>query len=93
MGAIAIAPTQPHGLLFNPMPNMPVVLFFLLLVGYLAYLLLALRRQVIRARAETAAVASVPFTAGESKASQSAPGLEVGTIATTLTNETRSNTP
>jgi hypothetical protein len=40
MGAIAIAPSQPHGLLFNPMPNMPVLLFFMLVIGYLVLLLL-----------------------------------------------------
>lgn len=45
MGAIAIAPTQPHGLLFNPMPNMPVLLFFVLCIGYLVFLLITLRWQ------------------------------------------------
>ena len=40
MGAIAITPSQPHGLLFSPMPNMPVLLFFLLTIGYLVFLLL-----------------------------------------------------
>ena len=44
MGAIAIAPSQPHGLLFNPMPNMPVLLFFILVIGYLVFLLLGQRR-------------------------------------------------
>ena len=43
MGAIAIAPSQPHGLLFNPMPNMPVLLFFVLTIGYLVFLILSLR--------------------------------------------------
>lgn len=43
MGAIAIAPSQPHGLLFNPMPNMPVLLFFLLTIGYLLFLVFSLR--------------------------------------------------
>lgn len=43
MGAIAIAPTQPHGLLFNPMPNVPVLLFFALFIGYLGFLLFSLR--------------------------------------------------
>ena len=41
MGAIAIAPSQPHGLLFNPMPNMPVLMFFVLVILYLVYLLLS----------------------------------------------------
>jgi hypothetical protein len=43
MGAIAIAPSQPHGLLFNPMPNMPVLLFFALTIGYLLFLVLSQR--------------------------------------------------
>ena len=43
MGAVAIAPSQPHGLLFNPMPNMPVLLFFALLIGYLVFLVVSLR--------------------------------------------------
>jgi len=43
MGAIAIAPSQAHGLLFNPMPNMPVILFFTLLIGYLVFLVFSLR--------------------------------------------------
>lgn len=43
MGAIAIAPTQPHGLLFNPMPNIPVLLFFILCMGYLIFLVFSLR--------------------------------------------------
>jgi len=43
MGAIAIAPSQPHGLLFNPMPNMPVLLFLLLTIGYLVFLAFSLR--------------------------------------------------
>ena len=43
MGAIAISPSQPHGLLFNPMPNMPVLLFFALTIGYLIFLLLSQR--------------------------------------------------
>jgi hypothetical protein len=43
MGVIAIAPSQPHGLLFNPMPNMPVLLFFALTIGYLVYLVFSLR--------------------------------------------------
>lgn len=42
MGAITIVPSQPHGLLFNPMPNMPVLLFFLLLVGYLVFVVFSL---------------------------------------------------
>lgn len=41
MGAIAIAPSQPHGLLFNPMPNIPVLLFFVATIGYLLYLLIS----------------------------------------------------
>lgn len=45
MGAIAIAPTQPHGLLFNPLPNIPVVVFFLSISVYLAYLLVSLNRR------------------------------------------------
>lgn len=45
MGAIAIAPSQPHGLLFNPMPNMPVLLFFALTIGYLLFLVLSMQRQ------------------------------------------------
>ena len=45
MGAIAIAPTQPHGLLFNPMPNVPVLIFFLLTIGYFVYLLESIRRR------------------------------------------------
>jgi hypothetical protein len=43
MGGIAIAPSQPHGLLFNPMPNMPVLLFFVLTIGYLVFLIYSLR--------------------------------------------------
>jgi hypothetical protein len=43
MGEIAIAPSQPHGLLFNPMPNMPVLLFFLLTIGYLVFLVFSKR--------------------------------------------------
>jgi len=43
MGAITIAPSQPHGLLFNPMPNMPVLLFFVLTIGYLLFLVLSRR--------------------------------------------------
>lgn len=43
MGAIAIAPSQPHGLLFNPMPNMPVLLFFVLTIGYLVFLVFSVR--------------------------------------------------
>ena len=43
MGGIAIAPSQPHGLLFNPMPNMPVLLFFALTIGYLVFLVISLR--------------------------------------------------
>ena len=43
MGGIAIAPSQPHGLLFNPMPNMPVLLFFALIIGYLVFLLVSVR--------------------------------------------------
>jgi hypothetical protein len=43
MGAVAIAPSQPHGLLFNPMPNMPILLFFALLIGYLVFLVVSLR--------------------------------------------------
>ena len=43
MGGIAIAPTQPHGLLFNPMPNMPVLLFFALTIGYLMFLVVSAR--------------------------------------------------
>lgn len=45
MGAIAIAPSQPHGLLFNPMPNIPVLLFFVLVIGYLVFLVAAKRLQ------------------------------------------------
>lgn len=41
MGGIAIVPSQPHGLLFNPMPNIPVLLFFLLSIFYLLFLLIA----------------------------------------------------
>lgn len=43
MGAIAIAPSQPHGLLFNPMPNMPVLLFFVLTIGYLLFMVISMR--------------------------------------------------
>lgn len=43
MGVIAIAPSQPHGLLFNPMPNMPVLLFFLMAIGFLVYVVFSLR--------------------------------------------------
>ncbi len=43
MGGIAIAPSQPHGLLFNPMPNIPVLLFFVLTIGYLVFLVFSLR--------------------------------------------------
>ena len=43
MGAIAIAPSQPHGLLFNPMPNMPVLLFFVLTIGFLVFLVFSVR--------------------------------------------------
>lgn len=43
MGGIAIAPSQPHGLLFNPMPNMPVLLFFALIIGYLLFLVVSAR--------------------------------------------------
>ena len=43
MGTITIAPSQPHGLLFNPMPNMPVLLFFVIIIGYLLFLLFSLR--------------------------------------------------
>ncbi|MGH1371742.1 MAG: hypothetical protein ACRBBW_06905 [Cellvibrionaceae bacterium] len=39
MGRIAITPSHPHGLLFNPMPNLPVLLAFLFIVGYLVLLL------------------------------------------------------
>ena len=46
MGAIAIAPTQPHGLPFNPMPNMPVLLFFVLSIGYLVFLVISLRTKI-----------------------------------------------
>ena len=49
MGAIAIAPTQPHGLLFNPMPDVPVLLFFVMTIGYLVYLLAAGRPAAGRA--------------------------------------------
>lgn len=45
MGTITIAPSQPHGLLFNPMPNMPVLLFFVIIIGYLLFLLFSLRSQ------------------------------------------------
>ena len=48
MGAIAIAPSQPHGLLFNPMPNMPVLLFFALLTGYLLFLVLSMHAQTLK---------------------------------------------
>jgi hypothetical protein len=47
MGAIAIAPSQPHGLLFNPMPNMPVLLFFALIIGYLVFLVVTQRSQTV----------------------------------------------
>ena len=40
MGSIAIVPTQPHGLLFNPMPNIPVLLAFGFIVFFLLFLLL-----------------------------------------------------
>ncbi len=43
MGGIAIAPSQPHGLLFNPMPNMPVLLFFVLTIAYFLFLVYSLR--------------------------------------------------
>jgi len=43
MGAIAITPSQPHGLLFNPMPNMPVLLFFGLLIAFLIFLVFSPR--------------------------------------------------
>lgn len=43
MGEIVIAPSQPHGLLFNPMPNMPVLLFFILTIGYLVFLVISQR--------------------------------------------------
>lgn len=43
MGRIAITPSQPHGLLFNPMPNLPVLLAFLFIIAYLITLL-TLRR-------------------------------------------------
>jgi hypothetical protein len=46
MGEIAIAPSQPHGLLFNPMPNMPVLLFFVLTIGYLLFLVFSMRSNV-----------------------------------------------
>jgi hypothetical protein len=35
MGHIAITPTQPHGLLFNPMPNLPVLLSFIFIIAFL----------------------------------------------------------
>jgi hypothetical protein len=35
MGHIAITPTQPHGLLFNPMPNLPVLLAFIFIIAFL----------------------------------------------------------
>ena len=44
MGEIAIAPSQPHGLLFNPMPNTPVLLGFAFIIGYLIVLLLSARK-------------------------------------------------
>ena len=43
MGEIAIAPSQPHGLLFNPMPNTPVLLFFVMTIGYLVFLVFSMR--------------------------------------------------
>jgi hypothetical protein len=46
MGAIALVPSQPHGLLFNPMPNMPVLLFFAMIIAYLVFLVFSLRSQV-----------------------------------------------
>jgi len=44
MGHIAIVPTQPHGLLFNPMPNLPVLLAFLFIIGFLVFLLMRSRK-------------------------------------------------
>jgi hypothetical protein len=32
--------------LFNPMPNMPVLLFFVLTIGYLVFLVFSLRSNV-----------------------------------------------
>lgn len=46
MGHIAITPTQPHGLLLNPMPNLPVLLSFIFVIAYMLYLLLVLRRKL-----------------------------------------------
>jgi hypothetical protein len=48
MGAIAIAPSQPHGLLFNPVPNVPVLMFFLLAIGYLIYLLAVQKPRTVK---------------------------------------------
>lgn len=39
MGQVALVPTQVHGLAFNPMPNIPVLLFFGLLTTYQCVLL------------------------------------------------------
>jgi len=43
MGAIALVPTRVHGLLLNPMPNVPLVLAAIFLIGYLACLLFRVR--------------------------------------------------
>jgi hypothetical protein len=45
MGWIAIVPSQPHDLMFNPMPNTPVLLGFVFIIGYLIVLLLSTRRK------------------------------------------------
>jgi hypothetical protein len=45
MGHIELLPTQPHGLLLNPMPDMPVLLGFILIIAYLVFLLLWTHRK------------------------------------------------
>lgn len=48
MGSIAIVPSQPHGLIFNPMPNIPVLLGFVFVIGYLLLLLIQLLIQLLK---------------------------------------------
>lgn len=45
MGHIAITPTQPHGLLFNPMPNIPVLLGFVFIIFFLLCLIVRQERE------------------------------------------------
>ena len=39
MGQVALVPTQTRGSILNPMPDVPVTLFFLFIIGFLIFLL------------------------------------------------------